>query len=215
MNISDPMTPANILWQNFSKEASLTALQLMQFKKYYELLIAWHNNICNLTSITELSAFLEDHFQDSLSLKHKIDLSNISTIADVGTGAGFPGIALKILFPHLKVFLIEVTQKKRDFLAHVIQELTLTDVTIIELDWRTFLRSTSYSIDIFCSRAALPPKELIRIFKPSCFYKNQQIIYWASKEWVATPEEMPYILKECIYNLPTKKRKLIFFAQPQ
>ena len=215
MNISTPLTPVDILWQNFSKESSLTPLQLMQFQTYYELLVTWHTTICNLTTITELSAVLEDHFLDSLSLKDTIDLSKIDTIADVGTGAGFPGLALKILFPHLKVFLIEVTQKKRDFLTHVIQTLELRDVIVIDLDWRTFLRSTSYPIDIFCSRAALAPKELIRIFKPSCFYKNQQIIYWASKEWVATPEEMTYILKECIYNLPTKKRKLIFFAQPQ
>jgi 16S rRNA (guanine(527)-N(7))-methyltransferase RsmG len=214
MNLSDTRTNTEILWENFSKESSLTPTQLNAFQKYYTLLVEWNKNICNLTTITELSSVITDHFQDSLSLQKSVDLLKINSLADVGTGAGFPGLALKIVFPHIKLFLIEVTQKKRDFLAHVAEELGLLDVTIIDLDWRTFLRSTSYPIDIFCSRAALPPKELIRMLKPSCFYKNKQIIYWASKEWVATPEEISYILKECTYMLDTKKRRLIFFAQP-
>ena len=200
------------IWQKFAHESSLTAEQLEKFKRYYELLIEWNSDICNLTTIIEPSTVIRDHFQDSLSIIQTVDFSSIKTVADVGTGGGFPGIPLKIMFPHLQVFLIEVTHKKREFLAHVIEQLELDGVILIDLDWRTFLRKTTYSIDLFCSRAALAPVELLRMYRSTCPYNKQKLVYWASREWQASAFELPFIEKEWQYLIGSKKRRLIFFS---
>jgi 16S rRNA (guanine(527)-N(7))-methyltransferase RsmG len=199
------------LWNKFAQESSLTEAQLEKFKRYYELLIEWNSAICNLTTITEASSVIRDHFQDSLSITECVDFSSLHSIADIGTGAGFPGIPLKILFPHLTVYLIEVTQKKREFLAHVIEQLDLSDMVLVDLDWRSFLRTTNYAIDLFVSRAALAPLELMRMYRSTCPYNKQKLVYWASRDWQASVKELSFIKKEWQYLIGSKKRRLIFF----
>jgi 16S rRNA G527 N7-methylase RsmG len=133
-------------------------------------------------------------------------------LADVGTGAGFPGLALKIMYPQLPVLLIEVVQKKIEFLQAVIAACGLEGVEISGLDWRNFLRYPDYEIDLFVSRAALPTDELIRLFRPSCSYKNAQLVYWASKNWQpGSKEETALMTQEFAYTVGGKSRKLVFF----
>ena len=90
---------------------SLEKRQICQFLKYYELLVHW-NTFVNLTAITEFSEVIKKHFIDSLSLVGYIDLSKVDTVIDVGTGAGFPGIPLKIAFPHLHITLLDSLDRK-------------------------------------------------------------------------------------------------------
>lgn len=216
MKSTDTSLSIDTLWERFSQNYSLTQEQTTQFKNYYTLCKEWNEHISNLTTITQLPQFIESHLEDSLSLSRSLDLAkHVHTLADIGTGAGFPAIPLKIIFPHLSLYLIEVTAKKRDFLARVCAELGLTSVHLIDLDWRTFLRTTSFSIDLFCSRAALAPQELIRMFKPSSPYAHATLVYWAGKEWIASAEEKTYILREYNYLLGTKKRRLVFFTNPK
>ncbi len=109
---------------------SLTASQINLFLIYYEMLVEWNRKM-NLTAITEYEDVLKKHFIDSLSLVRVCDLpQNLKTI-DVGTGAGFPGLALKIAFPDLEITLLDSLNKRIYFLNAVIDKLGLTGVETI------------------------------------------------------------------------------------
>jgi len=196
------------LWKRFQATFSLSDYQIGSFKKYTALLELWNTKF-NITAITSPRAVIKSHFWDSLILDKALDLTAISSLADVGAGGGFPGIPLKIAYPHLKVVLIEVNKKKQSFLREVIKELELKDIEVCELDWRTFLRTTEGNIDMFISRASLEPEELCRMFRTTCSYKNAQLVYWASEEWEADKKVIDFVKKEFPYAISHKKRKLI------
>lgn len=198
-------------WHTFIQKEQLNQLQTEQFRQYYELLSTWNAKI-NITRIIDLEDVLSYHFQDSLFIDRFIDCTQLRSICDVGSGGGFPGIPLKIKYPHLRVLLIEVNSKKIQFLDEVIQKLGLDDIEVVPLDWRTFLRTTQAPIDYFCARASLAPEELVRMFKPDSFYNQAQLIYWASAQWVMQPVEADYFTKEVAYTVGNKKRRFVFFA---
>lgn len=108
----------------------LSDVQLEQLVKYYELLIE-KNKVMNLTAITEFDEVMKKHFVDSLSLVKVCELHNSISVIDVGTGAGFPGIPLKIAFPDLKITLLDSLQKRVGFLQEVIDELGLTEIEAV------------------------------------------------------------------------------------
>ncbi len=202
------------LWKQFAVSDSLRPEQLEQFKMYDDLLQEWNEKI-NLTTIASTASIIPYHFQDSLRLDMIVDIAHCSTIVDVGTGGGFPGIPLAIKYPHLEIILIEVSDKKIRFLDAVITELKLQDrVSIFDKDWRTFLRTTDFTVDLFCARASLSPEELIRMFKPGCVYKDSKVVYWASKEWQPNEEEKHFIQKSVEYIVGSKTRKLVLFERP-
>lgn len=109
---------------------TLSDRQVEQFLRYYELLVEW-NQVMNLTAITEYEDVLKKHFVDSVSLVQAIDLSQDLSVIDVGTGAGFPGLALKLAFPRLRVTLLDSLNKRIQFLDAVIGELGIDGVETI------------------------------------------------------------------------------------
>ena len=203
---------AHIQLAELINKYALTITQAHKLGRYLELLIEWNAKF-NLTAITDPLAIIQYHFDDSLALAKHIDFNTIHSTADIGTGAGFPGIPLKILFPHLKTVLIEVNNKKRTFLAHIAEELELDNITLYPFDWRTFLRNTEHTIDYFFARASLQPEELVRIFKPASPHQKATLVYWASKQWVPEKIETPFIEKEAFYTIDTIQRKFVFFKQ--
>lgn len=108
----------------------LSNLQIEQFLKYYEMLVEW-NQFMNLTAITEYDDVMKKHFVDSISLIKAYNVKKTAKVIDVGTGAGFPGLALKIAYPDLQVTLLDSLNKRIQFLDAVIKELGLTGVETI------------------------------------------------------------------------------------
>lgn len=109
---------------------NITNKQLIKLEKFYHLMIEWNKKI-NLTRITEEKEVYLKHFYDSLTLNKVIDLKNIKTLCDIGTGAGFPGIVLKIIFPNIKITLIDSLQKRVNYLNEIIKELELDNIEAI------------------------------------------------------------------------------------
>lgn len=106
---------------------TLSAVQLEQFETYYRLLVEWNEKM-NLTGITERDAVYEKHFYDSASLSFYTDLNEVKKLADIGSGAGFPSIPLKICFPHLQVMIVDSLNKRIQFLTHLAEQLRLQNV---------------------------------------------------------------------------------------
>lgn len=123
------MSYQTIQFENDLKNLGITLSdqQIQQFLTYYELLIEW-NEFMNLTSITEYHDVMKKHFIDSVSLVKAYDVNKKVSVIDVGTGAGFPGLALKIAFPNLKITLLDSLNKRIQFLDHVISTLQLRDI---------------------------------------------------------------------------------------
>ena len=146
--------PDKFLRQIKELEIELSETQLQQFEKYYELLVEW-NKVMNLTAITEYEEVYEKHFLDSLAIVKVEDMNKVESIIDIGTGAGFPGIPLKIAFPHLKVVLLDSLSKRINFLNTVIEELGLENVETLHGRAEDYAKKVEYreKADLCVSRA--------------------------------------------------------------
>lgn len=161
----------------------LTEQQCQQFQTYYEILIE-KNKVMNLTAITEYEEVIDKHFLDSILLGTVMDLSGDMSVIDVGTGAGFPGIPLKIAYPNLKITLLDSLNKRVKFLNEVIEELGLTDIEAVHARAEEGARKQEYreQFDLCVSRAVANLSTLSEyclpfVKKSGCFvsYKSSQI----------------------------------------
>ncbi len=109
---------------------AVTAEQLSQFDMYYRLLIEWNERM-NLTGITDRDQVYLKHFYDSITLSFYVPMPSVHTLIDVGSGAGFPSIPLKIMFPHIQLTIIDSLNKRIQFLQHLGGQLKLTDASFV------------------------------------------------------------------------------------
>lgn len=137
----------------------LTKRQEQQLEKYYELLIE-ENKKTNLTRITQKDEVYLKHFYDSLTITKVIDLNQNLSLIDIGTGAGFPGLVLKIVFPTLNITLLDSLNKRIDFLNKVIKELNLKNIKTVNSRIEDYQKET---FDIVTSRAVAKTNILLEL----------------------------------------------------
>lgn len=135
----------------------LTEEQIEKLDKFYKLLIEWNKKI-NLTRIEDEEEVYLKHFYDSLTIVKVVDLNKINTLCDVGTGAGFPGIVLKIVFPSLKITLIDSLQKRVNYLNTIINELNLNNIEAVHSRGEEYKRK----FDLVTSRAVANIEKLVK-----------------------------------------------------
>ena len=126
--------------------------QIELLEKYYNLLIEWNEKI-NLTTITNHDDVYLKHFYDSLTLVKEIDFTKDINICDVGSGAGFPGIVLKIVFPNLKITLIDSLQKRVNYLNEIIKELGLSNIEAFHYRMEDYSKEHEEEFDYITARA--------------------------------------------------------------
>ncbi|MCI5879387.1 MAG: 16S rRNA (guanine(527)-N(7))-methyltransferase RsmG [Bacillales bacterium] len=143
----------------------VTDEKLDKLNKYYELLVSFNEKI-NLTAITLKEEVYLKHFYDSLTLVKIIDFNKYNTFCDIGTGAGFPGIVIKIFFPHLKVTLIDALNKRIDFLNVVISELQLKEIETIHSRIEDYGKNNRELYDIVTARAVTNLSNLLEFAIP-------------------------------------------------
>jgi 16S rRNA (guanine527-N7)-methyltransferase len=147
----------------------LNSKQLEQFDAYYYELVDWNRQV-NLTAITDYEEVQLKHFLDSLTVALAWPLGRGNGVIDVGTGAGIPGIPLKIAFPDIKLVLLEATAKKVSFLYHIREKLALNDVEIIVGRAEEVAHVPGYRerFDLVLSRAVAPLPTLVELTLPFC-----------------------------------------------
>lgn len=184
--------------------------QMCQFMKYYDLLVEW-NSFMNLTSITEFDEVCKKHFVDSVSLCKAIDLSQPLSLIDIGTGAGFPGIPLKIVFPNLKITLLDSLGKRVKFLNEVISQLELTDIEAIHGRAEDFAKPDALreKYDLCVSRAVANLSTLSEYCLP--FVKKEGLFISYKSEKV-TEESMH--AHHAIFLLGGKFKEEVTFTLP-
>ena len=172
---------------NFVKDVhdlgiTLTDRQIRQFMIYYDLLIEWNEKI-NLTAITDFDDVLKKHFIDSLSIIKAVDFSFPVSLIDVGTGAGFPGIPIKIAFPECEVTLLDSLQKRIRFLDTLIEQLKLKKITTIHGRAEDYAKPDLLreSFDLCVSRAVANLSSLTEICIPYVKVGGRFIAYKSEK----------------------------------
>ena len=180
-----------------SIQVELSEKQLEQFRIYFEMLVE-KNKVMNLTGITQWDEVLEKHFLDSISLIRAIDLNHKLTVMDMGTGAGFPGLPLKIAFPKLKVTLADSLNKRVNFLQEVIDELKIEGIEAIHGRAEDLARDKKYreQFDLSVSRAVANLSTLSEYCLPFVKIGGQFISYKSGEcdEEVAASKSAVFLL---------------------
>lgn len=187
----------------------LTRTQENQLEMYYNLLIEWNNKM-NLTGITERNSVYLKHFYDCITLIKAIDLTKNLKIVDVGTGAGFPGLVLKIVFPNLDVVLVDALNKRINFLNHVIESLKLENIEAIHDRIENYAKNNLEVFDLVTCRAVAKLNIISELCLPLAKINGYFIPMKATIEDEISDTKYLEVLKSKVesvitFNLPIEK----------
>lgn len=139
--------------------------KINKLERYYEMLVEY-NKVMNLTGITEKKQVYLKHFYDSLTIVKAVELNDCNTLCDIGTGAGFPGIVIKIFYPHLNVILVDSLNKRIKFLNDVINDLGLKDIETVHSRIEDYAHNNKDKFDVVTARAVAPLNILLEYAIP-------------------------------------------------
>lgn len=145
------MNELEFIKQLETKGITLTPQQVNQFKQYFKILVEWNEKM-NLTAITDEEGVYLKHFYDSLTIAFDFDFTDQS-IVDVGAGAGFPSVPLKIVYPELKITIVDSLTKRITFLNHLFKELNLSNCQAISARAEDYAKDHRQKCDIVMARA--------------------------------------------------------------
>ena len=192
------------------KGIELTDNQITQFKKYFELLVEWNEKM-NLTAITDLEGVYLKHFYDSISASFYFDFTKVESLCDVGAGAGFPSLPIKICFPHLHVTIVDSLNKRITFLNHLSEELQLENVQFVHARAEEFGQNVKYreTFDVVTARAVAR----LSVLSELCIPLAKQGGYFVALKAAAGPEELKDA-KKAITTLGAKLKEEFSYLLP-
>lgn len=171
------------LFFSIQKQYNLSENQIEQYRTYIAFLQE-ENKKYDLTNIDTLEGILSLHLSDTLEITKTSLIKNQKYFVDIGSGCGVPGIILAIFYPEKNFILIEVKNKKINFLNEVIRKLNLKNSLVYGQDFQTFANQAPYCVDVFLTRASLSVNEITNyLFKKKSHYKKTEFFYWASSTW--------------------------------
>jgi len=210
--ITTNVVASNELIQNWIApfHAELSPIQIGQVQKYISLLLLWNQKI-SLTSIENPQELVSRHFGESFLGSNFIE-NRACRLADVGSGAGFPGLALKIVLPELQVFLIEQDTRKATFLNEVIRALNLTDAKVLRSPYEALAPEIA-SFDVIVARAVGDHKSLLKWAAPR-LNESGQAVLWIGAEDAARLSELPSWKWRLPLALPNSKNRVLLSGVP-
>ena len=179
--------------------------KLNKLNKYYEMIVEY-NKVMNLTGITDKKQVYLKHFYDSLTIAKSINLNEYNTLCDIGTGAGFPGLVIKIFYPHLSVTLVDSLNKRIKFLNDVIKELGLNNIITVHARIEDYAHNNKDRFDIVTARAVAPLNILLEYAIPITKVKSYFIAMKGKIEDETTYNNALKVLKSVVEDI--KKFKL-------
>lgn len=182
-----------------------TDVQLQQLEKYYEMLIEYNKKM-NLTAITDKEDVYLKHFYDCLTISKIIDLNKENTLCDLGSGAGFPGLVLKIIYPHLSIILVDSLEKRIKFLKEVIKELNLHFIEAVHDRIEEYSVKNIEEYDVVTARAVTNLSALLEMGSP---------LIKINKYFIAMKGNFNEEYKNALKELKLKEESSIEFDLPK
>lgn len=192
------------------KGIELSDEQIEQFRKYFELLVEWNEKM-NLTAITDLEGVYLKHFYDSISASFYFDFTKVTSVCDVGAGAGFPSIPIKICFPHLEITIVDSLNKRITFLNHLANELKLSNMSFVHARAEEFGQNANYreQFDVVTARAVAR----LSVLSELCIPLAKEGGFFVALKAAAGAEEMKDAAK-AITTLGAKLKEEFAFHLP-
>lgn len=193
-----------------NKGIALNEQQIQQFRTYFTLLVEWNEKM-NLTAITDEPAVYLKHFYDSISTAFYFDFTKATTLCDVGAGAGFPSLPIKICYPHLEVTIVDSLNKRITFLEHLSAELGLTNTNFVHARAEEFGQNKAYreQFDVVTARAVARLSVLAELCVPLVKEGGEFVALKA-----AAGEEELQDAKKALQVLGAKLQKSFEFTLP-